>query len=465
MRPETVRSAFAYMLSTLLMIFTIMEHAMTEAEGLFGADFVEMFNKGCACISLDRELLNQELEKDLLDAGLARPLLETFPNLFASVPLFLSRRHVAQIQELISAVELASGTPAFRKAVSPWAPLIHGQEPLNKGVFFGYDFHMSADGPQLIEINTNAGGALLNGFLARAQRACCPPVEQQLVGVIDPHQIEERFHQMFLSEWRALRGETPLQRIAIVDEKPKDQGLYAEFVLFARFFEKRNIEALIVDPSELVFKEDALWVGSKKIDLVYNRLCDFYLQEPQHAAIAQAYAQGAAVVTPHPHAYARFADKRNLTVLSDASWHDLARLPTQTASLLKTGIPRTQLVTAANADDLWRDRKAWFFKPVTGFGSKAVYRGAKLTKRVWADIQKGGYVAQALVAPGERQIEDQNGEPVVLKADIRAYTYAGEIQLLVSRLYRGQTTNMKTPGGGFAPIFTESISEPLVITD
>jgi hypothetical protein len=40
-----------------------------------------------------------------------------------------------------------------------------------------------------------------------------------------------------------------------------------------------------------------------------------------------------------------------------------------------------------------------------------------------------------------------------LKIDIRAYVYQGKIQLLAARLYAGQTTNFRTLGGGFAPVF------------
>ena len=43
--------------------------------------------------------------------------------------------------------------------------------------FFGYDFHLDEGRLGLIEINTNAGGAMLNAVLARAQWACCAPVE------------------------------------------------------------------------------------------------------------------------------------------------------------------------------------------------------------------------------------------------------------------------------------------------
>ena len=47
--------------------------------------------------------------------------------------------------------------------------------PANPGVFFGFDFHINETGPKLIEINTNAGGALLNIEMRRQQQACCEP--------------------------------------------------------------------------------------------------------------------------------------------------------------------------------------------------------------------------------------------------------------------------------------------------
>jgi hypothetical protein len=69
---------------------------------------------------------------------------------------------------------------------------------------------------------------------------------------------------------------------------------------------------------------------------------------------------------------------------------------------------------------------------------------------------RGQYVAQQLIPPSERGIlvDDQETK---LKMDIRAYVYAGEIQLLAARLYQGQTTNFRTPGGGFAPVYTMAV--------
>jgi hypothetical protein len=45
------------------------------------------------------------------------------------------------------------------------------------------------------------------------------------------------------------------------------------------------------------------------------------------------------------------------------------------------GVPRTVLVTNDNSQALWKTRKKLFFKPAGGHGSKAVYRGDKVTKR------------------------------------------------------------------------------------
>jgi hypothetical protein len=49
--------------------------------------------------------------------------------------------------------------------------------------------------------------------------------------------------------------------------------------------------------------------------------------------------------------------------------------------------------------------------------------------------------------------------PTALKYDVRCFVYAGKIQLLAARLYQGQTTNFRTPGGGFAPVFYPPVNE------
>ena len=109
------------------------------------------------------------------------------------------------------------------------------------------------------------------------------------------------------------------------------------------------------------------------------------------------------------------------------------------------------VVTPDNADGLWQDRHELFFKPTSGHGGKAVYRGDKVTKSVWREITRGGYVAQTLARPSERMIQ-LDSALASRKMDVRLYTYEGRLLLVAARLYQGQTTNFRTPGGGFASV-------------
>ena len=103
----------------------------------------------------------------------------------------------------------------------------------------------------------------------------------------------------------------------------------------------------------------------------------------------------------------------------------------------------------------WLCVKSWRFgavdRPAGGFGSRASYRGDKLTAKTWAQMAGTDYVAQALVPPSQRHL-GPGDEP--LKVDIRAYAYRGQVLLFAARTWQGQTTNFRTPGGGFAPVLT-----------
>ena len=67
------------------------------------------------------------------------------------------------------------------------------------------------------------------------------------------------------------------------------------------------------------------------------------------------------------------------------------------------------------------------------------------------DILAGDYIAQAIVPPSERRVQVDAGHQD-MKLDLRAYVYRGQVQLVAARLYQGQTTNFRTPGGGFAAV-------------
>lgn len=410
----------------------------------------ERLNQECFCITLDRDALCDALEREVGDGGLCATFIETRPHLFSNTPVFLSESDTGVMLRMVHAIEVATHLPAFQEAVLSWAPAIAHHDLGPRGAFMGYDFHIAAGGPKLIEVNTNAGGAFLNALLAKAQLACCAEIEAGL-SRSEAHDFDEAVLRMFQREWALQRGGGMPQQVAIVDDRPEEQYLYPEFVLAQRFFLKHGIEAVVVDAGTLRYEAGQLFAGDASIDLVYNRLVDFAFEQPGHAALRTAYEGDAVVVTPNPRVHALYADKRNLSLLSDHAALRAWGLPAETIADLG-GVPRTVLVTPDNARRLWEDRKRLFFKPAGGHGSKAVYRGDKVTKGVWAEIIRGGYVAQDYAAPSERMVK-LDGSPQVRKTDVRLYVYDGRVLLTAARLYQGQTTNFKTPGGGFAPVF------------
>jgi hypothetical protein len=267
------------------------------------------------------------------------------------------------------------------------------------------------------------------------------------------HALETRFVQMFQQDWALSRMRRPLRTVAIVDEQPQAPYLYPEFLLFKYLFEQHGLHTVIADPTDLRYEQGVLRAGDVPIDMVYNRLTDFYLESPSCAALRQAYSEQAMVLTPHPRAHALYADKRNLGLLCDAQFLDRLGLAAEHQQVLLQMIPQSETVDAGNAQRLWAERKQLFFKPFAGYGGRAAYRGDKLTHRVWQDIAAGGYIAQHIVPPGQMRIHDNPDTDRVMKFDVRQYVYDAQVLWSAARVYQGQTTNFRTPGGGFAPVY------------
>ena len=368
---------------------------------------------------IDRQALNDRI---LLEGGVFADAVAPIQHqLFSNAVLHLEAAQIEKMLAVITAVDEVVGKSESNAAL---------------GVFYGYDFHVNEQGVHLIEINTNAGGAFLNSLLIDSQR----------VRTKSDENLELTFIQMFRNEWRLARGDANLKSIAIVDESPESQFLYPEFLLAKQMFERAGIATFIVDPAMLHVREEDLYVEGQRIDLIYNRLTDFDLTRYPH--IRTAWEMNQVVLTPNPTHYQRYADKRKLALFCDAGLLQAEGVAQSSIDALLLGVPETKVVRADDAEQWWAERKQWFFKPMSGYGSKGAYRGDKVTKRVFEEIMQSDYVAQRMAVPSECLVKV---EEVVqaLKYDVRCYVYANHIQLIAARLYQGQTTNFRTVGGGF----------------
>lgn len=414
----------------------------------------ERLNQHCICVTLDQSAIVHNIADQLGDNADEILSSAAWQQFFSSTAVFIREQILEQMKGIVHALEAVATLPDYRRRVLSWAPENAQVDSGPSGAFMGYDFHLGADGPRLIEVNTNAGGAFLNAVMGHAQIQCCGASTR----ISGAESFDSAVVAQFDSEWRAQRGSGRPKTIAIVDEQPAEQYLYPEFRLAQQLLRNNGFDALILSPSDLRYKDGALYSGDKQIDMVYNRLVDFGLQAPEQAALRSAWLDGSAVITPNPFVHALRADKRNLALLSDRDTLLDWGLSREHSEFLQHGVPRTVQVNATNADELWQQRKQLFFKPVAGHGSKGVYRGSKLTKGTFARILDSDYIAQAYVPPSERVVL-VDGEQQMLKVDVRLYTYKGAVLLAAARLYQGQTTNFRTPGGGFAPLLLLNSAE------
>lgn len=371
------------------------------------------------------------------------PPLGDLRTKLAQTEVALSADDASFMDDVVASVHRAIATPHFRRTVLASAPAAARLAPQRvAGIFSGFDFHLSANGPKLIEINTNAGGAFY-GALIDEMRWRKGDAQAKPMGY-----WAHVFVQHFRKEWE-LAGKGRLGTVAIVDDAPDTQFLRLEFHLAARFLHEAGIHAIIADSRELAFRDGRLWYGATPIDLVYNRLTSFALEREADAALREALLAGAVVVTPDPRAHALLACKRNLALLGDEAFLREAGVEPSAHEVLMRAVPRTVALAADNAPELWQARAGNYFKPVSGFGSRAVYDGAKLTTKTWRAITgEGGYVAQARVEPARVDLTDG----AAMRFDVRTFAYGLTPFMRLARVYRGQTTNFRTPGGGFAPV-------------
>lgn len=289
-------------------------------------------------------------------------------------------------------------------------PLIKNCLPY--GAFMlGFDFHLTSQGPRLIEINTNAGGLASVLHLHRDDSS--------------DGDIATCFTSALKREFTAFGGSGPPRLIAIIDDDVKNQHFFPEMQYLAKIFEAAGMKTVVISPEEAVPSTEGLQFHGETIDVIYNRLVDFRLQEASHTHLRQAAIEKKVLITPHPATYARVADKRNLLKIR----HSLN--------------PQSFQLRDKPLDEWWQNRKHWVFKPTQGAGSRGVYRGDKITSTKFHTLPQETVVQSYVPVP---KAEDGS------KYDVRVYTQDHHILAAAARHYTGQVMEMRSALAGFRRI-------------
>ena len=321
----------------------------------------------------------------------------------------LDPAHYEVLRRTVAAAFRLAHGERWQALVDAAAPAHLRFAPGNFGVFMGYDFHLTPAGPRLIEINTNAGGALVNGLHTAA---LCDPARLACLcaDLLPVETMEERLVAQFVAEYEAVRGAGARpRRMAIADEKPEQQFLRAEFELMRALFERHGIEAHICDTAELSGKTaGSCWPARRSTRVpARHRL---HARDAAHGGAAggvprarrRGDARAARVLPARRQAAPRAA--RSPAALAGAG------ATAEEAALFAEVVPETRLLAELDPEQVWRERSGWVFKPATAFGSRAVYRGDKISRRRFDEVLAvPGYLAQRRAPPGEIDVETSDG--------------------------------------------------------
>lgn len=291
-------------------------------------------------------------------------------------------------------------------------PSLGIHRPQNQAIMMSYDFHLAENSKlKLIEINTNAAFLVLGSELEK--------MSSKKTFEFSAEDLKKCVEYETQQVW----GEKPARRVVILDEIPESQKLYLEFLVAKEWFEEMSYEVRI---------ENSLSFSPEPFDFIYNRDTDFYLNRPHHQKLRALYEENKIVLSPNPWEYHLLADKGRLENL-------------RLFASLREAIPESFSLNSKPIDEIWQNRKKYFFKPKQAFGSKQSFRGASISRKAFEEMNPSETLAQEYIPAPEIQYEGQ-----AYKYDLRAYAYRDQLQFMIARIYQGQVTNLRTPQGGFA---------------
>lgn len=368
-------------------------------------------------------LVNSPLE-NLVNENLISPFTITLPS---SV--------LKQAQSAISLLFSMREKQSYKDHYSSLIAEKNLRDPDNKSIMMSYDFHVDENqNLKLIEINTNAAFLILGHQLYQMKKQTMPVPDFSLQEIAENIRTELR-----------LQGKDPSSnlKISITDDKPEEQRLFVEFLVYNEFFKSLGWDSRIQDYRDL-FQDF-------QPDFIYNRYTDFFLTEPTSANLRQKFLNKEVCLSPNPYEYLLLADKQRLIDWVQPGFLESQGIGGDDLALLKTVLPQSYDLRKETAEEIWAQRKKLFFKPKNAFGSKQSFRGSSISRKAFDELLKDDTIAQEFVPAPEQNFETPEGSQN-FKFDLRCYAYQGRLQLIVARLYQGQVTNLRTPYGGFGTV-------------
>lgn len=365
--------------------------------------------------------------------GLSQQPLDSLvsENLVSPFTVGLPKSLLTEAQEGVAALFRLRENAAYQKFYAQELGALGLKDPGNKSICMSYDFHIDSDNHlKLIEVNTNASFLALGYEMYKSKKLAMP---------VSDFSFEE-LRANIETELKLNGHSGPSRNIAIIDEMPEQQRLYIEFLVYRELFTLWGWNPQILDYRA---------VDAGSFDFIYNRYTDFFLNNPESAALKKDFLEKRSCFSPNPYEYLLLADKQRMIDWSVPGQLESWGVNATDQKIIQAIVPPSLSLDIANKEEIWAQRKKYFFKPKRAYGSKQSYKGASISRKAFDEIAGHDFIAQEYVPASEQKFPTPEGEQS-FKYDLRCYAYQGRLQLIVARLYQGQVTNLRTPLGGFA---------------
>ncbi len=291
------------------------------------------------------------------------------------------------------------------------------------------------------------------------RRYCVFPIPAK-PGVL--HALTDSFKR-----WQGNTSNAP--RIAILDWR--EVTTFSEFVLFYDYFRAMGIEARIVDPREVEYRDGKLMAGDYHITLIYKRVLvsELIKRGGIDHPVVQAVRDHAVCMVNTFRCKILFK-KASLAVLSDERNHGLFT-PAQLAAINKH-IPWTRVMElrkTVNPDGAVIDLVPWasankdrlVLKPNDYYGGKGIVLGWTVEQRVWDETVQIAlalpYVVQQKVRrPSEAypSFENNSLQLIARMLDTNPYVAFGAyMHGCLTRISTEAMVNVTADGGSTVPTF------------
>lgn len=263
-------------------------------------------------------------------------------------------------------------------------------------------------------------------------------------------------------------GGNGLPNIAIVDWK--GVSTYGEFLLSKECFEQNGCNVKIIDPDEVEYKNNKLYAGDFKIDLIYKRviigefLNKFGLEHPIIEAV-----KNNDVCIANAFQVQMLYKKSCFALLSDPNYHNI--YPSDVVSALLKHIPWTRKVrecktiyqnsTVDLVNFIVNNQNNLVLKPNGEYGGKGVVLGWECSNEEWKETLKialsSSYIVQERVPLGKEtypSIIDGQLSFDERFLDLDPYIWNGtEVEGCGIRLSKLALLNVTAGGGSATPMF------------